>query len=58
MVTCRGRARIAKGNALLVSPVRFACIGAYVLLLGVASFVERPVGKGFSAVSAGIKVGR
>jgi drug/metabolite transporter (DMT)-like permease len=27
----------------------FACIGAYVLLLGVASFVERPVGRGFGA---------
>jgi uncharacterized membrane protein len=26
-----------------------ACIGAYVLLLGVASFVERPIGRGFGA---------
>src|SRR5947209_5884045 len=56
MVTCRGRARIAKGNALLVSPVRFACIGAYVLLLGVASFVERPVGKGFSAFQLNVLI--
>jgi bacterial/archaeal transporter family protein len=34
----------------------FACIGAYVLLLGVASFIERPVGKGFSAFQLNVLI--
>jgi drug/metabolite transporter (DMT)-like permease len=34
----------------------FACIGAYVLLLGVASFVERPVGKSFNAFQLNVLI--
>ncbi len=36
-----------------------ACIGAYVLLIGVASFAERPVGRGFGAfqLNALIRIG-
>lgn len=39
--------------------VSFAYIGAYVLLVGVASFVESPVGRGFSAfqLNALIRIG-
>jgi len=33
-----------------------ACIGAYVLLLGVASFVERPAGKGFNAFQLNVLI--
>jgi hypothetical protein len=34
----------------------FACIGAYVMLLGVASFVERPAGKGFNAFQLNVLI--
>jgi drug/metabolite transporter (DMT)-like permease len=34
----------------------FACIGAYVMLLGVASFLERPAGKGFNAFQLNVLI--
>jgi|SRR5579884_523248 len=34
----------------------FACIGAYVLLVGVASFVESPIGKGFGAFQLNVLI--
>jgi hypothetical protein len=43
------RSKVFKGDEPLVV-ISLAAIGMYVLLVGVASFLERPVGRGFDAL--------